>query len=275
MTSSLSLARPRPAGQEPAIGGVERVGAGISFAHPAPDRDVAAERLHRRRQLAAALRLFARYGVEPGLNGHATARDPQVTDGLWINPIGVDFARIRASDLVLVNGKGEVLEGDLPINTGGLPLHLALQKARPEIVGILHVHAFHGQAWSAFGRPVEPLIDDISAFADDQVVYAPSTDPDLTPEQHRRRFTDAFTRNLLIYRNHGHWAIGRTVEAAAWRFISFEIAARLQLTLLSTGQPYDLARPNKQTEEQREAFAALSFLPYWDRITGEEPELLD
>ncbi|MCW1384079.1 class II aldolase/adducin family protein [Novosphingobium sp. KCTC 2891] len=275
MATSLTVERPQPAGHGPAIRTIERDGAGISFAHPQSGRDVAAERLHRKRQLAAALRLFARYGVEPGLNGHATARDPQVTDGLWINPIGVDFARIRASDLVLVNGKGEVLEGDLPINTGGLPMHLTLQATRPEIVGILHVHAFHGQAWSAFGRAVEPIIDDIAPFADDQVVYAPSTDETFTPEQHRQRFADAFSRNLLIYRNHGHWAVGRTVEAAAWRFIAFEQAAKLQLAVLAAGAPYDLARPNRQTEEQREAYAALSFLPYWDRITGEEPDVLD
>lgn len=275
MTSPLPLARLPRAGSEPAIGAVDRVGAGISFAHPATNPDVAAERLHRRRQLAAALRLFARYGVEPGLNGHATARDPQITDGLWINPIGVDFARIRASDLVLVNGKGEVLEGDLPINTGGLPMHLALQAQRPEIVGILHVHAFHGQAWSVFNRAIEPLIDDNAAFADDQVLYAPAPEGTLSPEQARKRFAQAFDRNLLLYRNHGHWAIGRTVEAAAWRFIAFEQAAKLQLAVLGTGQSYELARPNRQTAEQREAYAALSFLPYWDRITGEEPDVLD
>lgn len=258
---------------------MERNGSTISFDHPTPDRtSLAAERLHRQRQLAAALRLFARYGVEPGLNGHATVRDPEVTDGLWINPIGVDFADIRVSDLVLVDGAGNVLEGTLPINAGGLPLHLAVQRTRPEIVAILHVHAFHGQAWSAFGRPIDSIIDDVAVFEDDQVVFTPEFDTSLPPEEARvqsiERFARSFDRNVLIYRNHGHWTVGRSVEAAAWRFIAYEQAARLQLAVLATGQPFSTARPNRQTAEQREAFAALNFYPYWDRIVAQEPDLL-
>src|ERR1700737_4810232 len=75
----------------------------------------AAERLHRKQQLAAAFRVFAKLGFNLGVSGHITARDPELTDHFWINPLAVPFGRIRVSDLQLVNPAGEIVIGDQPI----------------------------------------------------------------------------------------------------------------------------------------------------------------
>ena len=87
--------------------------------------DPAAERLHRKQQLAAAFRVFAKFGFNLGASGHITARDPELTDHFWINPLAVPFGRIRVSDLQLVNPAGEIVIGDQPINTAGLLHSLA------------------------------------------------------------------------------------------------------------------------------------------------------
>jgi len=58
-----------------------------------------AERLHRQQHLAAAFRLFARYGFDEGIAGHITVRDPEFTDHFWVNPFGIYFGQIRVSDL--------------------------------------------------------------------------------------------------------------------------------------------------------------------------------
>ena len=73
---------------------------------------VAEERLHRKQRLASAFRLFAKFGFSEGVAGHITARDPELQDHFWVNPFGMHFGHIRVSDLVLVNEKGEVVEGD-------------------------------------------------------------------------------------------------------------------------------------------------------------------
>ena len=49
------------------------------------------ERLHRKRRLAAALRLFSLYGFDEGLAGHISARDPVRPGHFWVNPFGVHF----------------------------------------------------------------------------------------------------------------------------------------------------------------------------------------
>ncbi|WP_445173772.1 class II aldolase/adducin family protein, partial [Microcoleus sp.] len=64
------------------------------------------ERRHRKQRLAAAFRLFARFGFSEGVAGHITVRDPEHLDHFWVNSFGMHFGLIRVSDLILVNHKG-------------------------------------------------------------------------------------------------------------------------------------------------------------------------
>ena len=74
--------------------------------------DPAEERTYLKQRLAAAFRLFALYGFDEGVAGHITARDPERPDHFWVNPFGMYFGHIRASDLILVNHEGDVVEGE-------------------------------------------------------------------------------------------------------------------------------------------------------------------
>ena len=62
-------------------------------------------RRHQIERLAAAFRLFAHYGFDEGLAGHITLRDPEFKDHFWVNPLGLNFAHITVSDLLLVKGR--------------------------------------------------------------------------------------------------------------------------------------------------------------------------
>src|SRR5215468_7060080 len=95
----------------------------FKFPQPPTFKSVEEERLHRKQRLAAAFRLFAKFGFDEGVAGHITARDPERTDHFWVNPFGVDFSMIRVSDLVLVNHKGEVVEGDQSVNAAAFAIH--------------------------------------------------------------------------------------------------------------------------------------------------------
>ena len=81
------------------------------FDPPATRPTLEAERRHRQERLAGAFRIFARHGFDLGLAGHITARDPELTDHFWVNPLGVHFSRIKVSDLLLVNARGETVIG--------------------------------------------------------------------------------------------------------------------------------------------------------------------
>jgi len=52
------------------------------------ERSIPEERQHRKERLAAALRLFGKFGFDEGVAGHITVRDPEHLDHFWVNPMG-------------------------------------------------------------------------------------------------------------------------------------------------------------------------------------------
>ncbi len=94
----------------------------LYFPRPPVFETLAQERLHRKQRLAAACRVFARYGYEYGFAGHITVRDPEYPHLYWTNPFAMDFGRVRVSDLLLVDHDGRVLEGKENVSIGMLSL---------------------------------------------------------------------------------------------------------------------------------------------------------
>ena len=117
----------------------------------------------------AAFRLFSRFGFDEGVAGHITARDPERLDHFWVNPFGMHFGQIRASDLILVNDHGEVVEGKYPVNGAAFAIHSQVHAARPDVVAAAHAHSLYGKAWSSLGRLLDPITQDACAFYEDQL----------------------------------------------------------------------------------------------------------
>ena len=91
-------------------------------------------RLHRKRRLALAYRLFgAMHWGEQG-DGHISARDPERTDCFWLLDYGVPFSEATVDALVLVGPDGSVVAGDGEINPTAYYIHMPIHEARPEIV---------------------------------------------------------------------------------------------------------------------------------------------
>src|SRR3954467_11590550 len=117
------------------------------IATPPTFDSVEEERLHRKQRLAASFRLFSKCGFDEGLAGHITARDPELADHFWVNPLGLHFSQIRVSDLILVNHEGHVVEGTAPVNPAPFPIHSQVHAARPDVVAAAHSHSMYGKAW--------------------------------------------------------------------------------------------------------------------------------
>jgi len=98
-------------------------GGNVAAMLPQEGRTIDEERLHRKQNLAAAFRLFSRFGFDEGVAGHITARDPELTDHFWVNPFGMHFGHIRVSDLLLVRHDGTIVEGDKPLNQAAFAIH--------------------------------------------------------------------------------------------------------------------------------------------------------
>src|ERR1700694_4820803 len=133
------------------------------------------ERRHRKQRLAGAYRLFSRFGFDEGVAGHITARDPEHLDHFWVNPFGMHFGQIRVSDLILVNDRGEVVEGKYPVNGAAFAIHSQVHAARPDFVAAAHAHSLCGKTWSSLGRLLDPITQDVCAFYDEHSLFTDFT----------------------------------------------------------------------------------------------------
>ena len=114
---------------------------------PQGERTIEEERLHRKQNLAAAFRLFSRFGFDEGVAGHITARDPELTDHFWVNPFGMHFGHIRVSDLLLVRHDGTIVQGDRPLNQAAFAIHSQVHAARGGINYISDMYRPIMPAW--------------------------------------------------------------------------------------------------------------------------------
>ena len=235
------------------------------------------ERLHRQQRLAAAFRIFARYGFDEGVAGHITARDPEYPDRFWVNPFGIYFGHIRVSDLLLVDAKGEVVKGDRPVNAAAFAIHSQIHGARPDVVAAAHAHSLYGKAWSTLGRPLDPLTQDACAFYQDHALFNDYTGVVLDTEEGKRIGATLGERKAVILRNHGLLTVGHTVDEAAWWFITMDRSCQAQLMAEAAGNPV-LIDPDTASLTYSQVgshhIGWFAFQSLYERIVREEPDLL-
>jgi ribulose-5-phosphate 4-epimerase/fuculose-1-phosphate aldolase len=236
------------------------------------------ERLHRKQQLAAAFRLFARFGYDEGVAGHITARDPEQADHFWVNPFGMHFSQIKVSDLILVNDRSEVVEGNAFVNAAAFAIHSQVHAARPDVVAAAHSHSMHGKAWSSLGRKLDPLTQDACAFFEDHGLFDDYTGVVLEADEGKRIAHALGETKAVILRNHGLLTVGHSVEEAAWWFVSMDRSCQAQLLAEAAGTPVHIdADMARLTHDQVGSHISghFSFSPMYQWITAQEPDLLD
>lgn len=244
----------------------------------AAPRTLKEERRYRQERLAAAFRLFARYGFAHGLAGHITARDPEYPDHFWVNPLGVHFSRIRVSDLLLVNRDGEIVVGEGPVNQAAFAIHAALHEARPDVVAAAHTHSLYGKAWSTLGRKLDPLTQDGCSFYEDHALFDDFQGVVLDTTEGARIASALGSRKAVILKNHGILTVGPSVEAAAWWYIALENACQTQLLAEAAGTPHTIPHDVASlthTQVGRPGGAAHAFDGLYQGLIVAEPELLD
>jgi ribulose-5-phosphate 4-epimerase/fuculose-1-phosphate aldolase len=236
------------------------------------------ERRHRKQRLAAAFRLFGRLGFDEGTAGHITARDPEHPDRFWVNPLGMSFRQIRVRDLLLVDHRGEILEGGWPLNAAAFAIHSQIHAARPDVMAAAHSHSVHGKAWSSLRRPLDPLTQDACAFYGDHVVFNDFTGVVFDLEEGKRIAHALGGAKAAILANHGLLTVGQTVDEAAWWFITMERSCQAQLLAEAAGTPVPIGHEvavKAAGQTGTHGVGWFQFQPLYDLVVAEEPDLLD
>jgi len=234
------------------------------------------ERQHRKERLAASFRLFSRFGFDEGVAGHITARDPELADHFWVNPFGRHFGEICVSDLILVNHRGETVEGKGVANRAAFAIHSQLHEARPDVAAAAHAHSIYGKSWSSLGRLLDPITQDACAFYQDHSLFEDFRGIVYETSEGERIAGTLGDRKAVILRNHGLLTVGHTVDEAVWWFITMERSCQAQLLAEAVGKPILIDHENAAlTCSQLGTHEAgwFQFQPLWSKITREQPDL--
>lgn len=204
-----------------------------------------------RRDLAACYRLFVKFGWTDSIFTHLSARVPGHPGQYLINPYGLLFPEICASNLIKVDFDGNVIAGDYPYNDAGHAIHSAVLKARPEVNAVLHSHTRAGIAVSCMQEGLLPLSQQAGEIRD-LVAYHEYGIADVdNPGECERLGKDMADKWLMIMHNHGLLSAGRSVAEAFYYLYMLENACKVQVDVMASGasmvnaDPATLARLGK------------------------------
>ncbi|WP_019930528.1 class II aldolase/adducin family protein [Nocardia sp. BMG111209] len=188
-----------------------------------------------RRELAAVYRLIAHFGMTDLIFTHISLRLPGAQPRFLINPYGLLFEEITASNLVIVDAGGHpVGDGGQRVNPAGFVIHSAVHAARADAHCVLHTHTQAGCAVAASAAGLLPL-NQISMEFYDRIGYHDYEGVALGRAEQQRLIADLGGHPALILRHHGLLTVGSTPAQAFLRMFYLERACRIQLTATAAG----------------------------------------
>jgi ribulose-5-phosphate 4-epimerase/fuculose-1-phosphate aldolase len=202
---------------------------------PVRDR-VSREEWQMRVDLAAAYQLAAIFKWTDLIYTHFSARLPGSEDFL-INPYGLMFDEITASNLVKIDAQGKVLDDplDLGYNEAGFVIHGCVHAARPEIGCVIHTHTRAGVAVSAMKCGLLP-ISQHAMRVQQQVTYHDYEGIALDMDERTRMAKDLGKKSkAMILRNHGLLSLGETVREAFEMMYYLDCACQIQIDAMAGG----------------------------------------
>jgi len=211
----------------------------------APDKDypqlrfkslkgkVSAAEWEARVDCACAYRLVRHFDMHDLIYNHISARIPGTEDFL-LNPFGLLYEEICASALIKVNLKGEVLwQPDWPkglnytFNVAGFVIHGAIHEAKPDVQCVIHTHSLAGMAVASLEKGLLPMTQTAMRFS--KVAYHDYEGVVLEMDERKRLLESLGDADVMLLRNHGTLALGRSVAEAFNNMYRLERACRSQL----------------------------------------------
>ena len=225
----------------------------------APSTVTSASEREQRIHLAAAYRLAEHFGWTQLVWNHISARVPGRHNAFLINQLGLMYDEVTASNLVMVDVDGALLEGDGRTSEAGFVIHSAVHRARPDVLCVMHSHTPEAVAASCLDEELPQLCGETAYFYNDLAYY--DYDGVSTENDERENIARALgAKNNLVLRNHGLLTTGRTVGEAFVRMYWLIYCCRIVTALHATGRPFTPLSPAlaAKTAEQDIAVAAPS-----------------
>lgn len=193
-----------------------------------------------RQQLAACYRIFDHMGWSELIYNHITVRVPGEDHAFLINPFGLSYAEVRASNLVKIDIDGQMLDGSpYPVNRAGFTQHSVFHRHLPDAHCIIHTHTTAGMAVSACAEGLRPISFYAAAFIG-QIAHHDFEGVTIRPEEGERLIANLGTKRVMLLRNHGTLVMAQSLPEAFLKHWLLQRACEIQVAAGAAGTPMDI-----------------------------------
>lgn len=187
-----------------------------------------------RQKLIDAGRILDATGQGDLTRGHVSIRVPGDPTHFYMKPHSFGFEEITPENIVICNLDGEKISG------GGrkhseVYIHSEIFKARPDVMSVIHAHPTYAVAWSATGKPLQPISQPGIAFADGVPYFTDTVDLIRSTDMGAGVARALGSHKAVLMRNHGVAVVGATAEEATVLTIWLDNAAQIQLLAEAAG----------------------------------------
>jgi ribulose-5-phosphate 4-epimerase/fuculose-1-phosphate aldolase len=199
--------------------------------------EFSAEEWALRVDLAACYRIVDYLGWTELIFNHITARLPGPENHFLINPYGLWYDEVTASNLVKIDLAGNIIgESDWPVNPAGFVIHSAIHESVPDAHCVFHTHTTAGMAVACqqgglrYTNIYDSLIHGDLAYHDFEGIT-------VFDDEKERLVANIGDKHYVILRNHGLLTVGETLPEALQRMWRLNRACEVQQAADAGGQP--------------------------------------
>lgn len=215
-----------------------------------PTADRLIPELDPREEIVLLGRTLWNEGYRDHLAGHITYN---LGDGtLLCNPWLLTWEEMYPKDILRIDLQGNLIEGEWPVPLG-IPLHLALHEARPEVAWAVHNHSEYGTVWGDI-KEIPPAYDQSSSLGGGELVlvdeYAGAVNSLEAAQEAVRAIGDA---EVALLSGHGVFVIATTVRAVFLRAVALEQRCKNAWLVRVAGGPDKTSLPDWWLDQQRQS----------------------
>jgi L-ribulose-5-phosphate 4-epimerase len=170
-------------------------------------------------------------------SGNVSGRDRE-TGLVVIKPSGFSYEEMRPEHMVVVDLRGQVLEGNLKPSVD-TDTHLYVYQHRPDVFGMAHTHSPYASSFAVLGQPIPACLTACAMLGGEIPLggFAP-----IGGETIGQEIIDKIGQSLaIVMQNHGVFTIGSSPQEATKMAVEVEEIAKITHLAMLRGQPIILS----------------------------------
>lgn len=192
-----------------------------------------------REDLAAALRYAAKLGLNEGICNHFSLAVSDDGQEFLVNPQGMHWSEIRASDILLCHRDGRVLDGEGTVEATAYYIHAPIHAKRPSAKAVLHTHMPYATSLTIVENGRLEMVEQGALRFYDRIAYDDEYGGLALDHQEGERIADGMAdKPIAFLGHHGVVVTAATVAKAFDDLYYLERAAQVQTIAKAHGKPF-------------------------------------